>query len=304
MVSLFLGAIYNGITEKTREVFQTYMSPEKLTNYTGDILKIVFIIVVMIISIRLMNMVVDRFFDQKAKFKLIGEQKKVDTLRGIIKSILRYGIYFIAFTPILETVGIRVSSLIAAAGIGGLAIGFGAQNLVRDVITGFFILLEDQFQVGDYIEVVDKSGIVEDITLRVTKLKDFNGDLHIIPNGIIDKVTNKSRDNMRALVEVGISYKENVGKIIDVLENICKEMAKKNDKIVEGPTVLGITNLGESGIIISIDAKTLPMEQWGIERELRKRIKDQFDKIGIEIPYPKRVVIQETNQNLYTKHKE
>jgi small-conductance mechanosensitive channel len=305
MVSLFLGAIYNGITEKTREVFQTYMSPEKLTNYTGDILKIVFIIVAMIISIRLMNMVVDRFFDQKAKFKLIGEQKKVDTLRGIIKSILRYGIYFIAFTPILETVGIRVSSLIAAAGIGGLAIGFGAQNLVRDVITGFFILLEDQFQVGDYIEVVDKSGIVEDITLRVTKLKDFNGDLHIIPNGIIDKVTNKSRDNMRALVEVGISYKENVDKIIDVLENICKEMAKKNDKIVEGPTVLGITNLGESGIIISIDAKTLPMEQWGIERELRKRIKDQFDKIGIEIPYPKRVVIQETNQkNLYTKHKE
>ncbi|QEK13710.1 mechanosensitive ion channel family protein [Crassaminicella thermophila] len=247
----------------------------------------------MVLAIRFSNMIVNKFFDNREKFKLIGEEKRFNTIKGITNSIIRYTIYFIAFTPILETIGIDVSSLIAAAGIGGLAIGFGAQNLVRDIITGFFILLEDQFQVGDHVEIGDKSGIVEDMTLRVTMLRDFNGDLHIIPNGYIEKVTNKCRGNMRAWIDVSIAYEENIDNAIRVLNQLCEEISKENEKIIEGPTVLGVTNLGESDIVISIVAKTVPMEQWAVERELRKRIKERFDEKGIEIPYPRRVVIKD-----------
>lgn len=295
--------VYKNILQDIQETVSVYMSPDKLTEYAGNIFKIALILVAMCIAIRVMNAMVDRFFSQKSKIRAIGEEKKMNTLQGIVKSVLKYTIYFVAFVPILETLGIRVTSLLAAAGIGGLAIGFGAQNLVRDMITGFFILLEDQFQVGDYVEVAGHSGIVEDITLRVTKIKDFNGDLHIIPNGMIEKVTNKSRNNMKASVEVGISYEEDIDKAISILEKICAEMARENDKIMEGPTVLGITNFEDSKINISITAKTLPMEQWGVERELRKRIREQFDRAGIAVPYPKCVMIQKTSQDLEGKQK-
>lgn len=284
--------LYMNISDKAKETFQTYTNPYNLAEYTGDFIKIVLILAVMMVAIRFGNMIVDKFFDNREKFKLVGEEKRFNTVKGIIKSILRYAIYFVAFTPILETLGINVSSLIAAAGIGGLAIGFGAQNLVKDVITGFFILFEDQFQVGDYIETEGQAGIVEEMALRVTKLRDFNGDLHVIPNGAISRLTNKSRGNMRAWVDVSIAYEENIGRVIKVLEALCEEIRQENHKILEGPTVLGVTKLGESDIVISIIAKTIPMEQWAVERELRKRIKERFDEKGIEIPYPRRVIIQ------------
>ncbi|QXM07389.1 mechanosensitive ion channel family protein [Crassaminicella indica] len=259
--------------------------------YTGDLVKIILIFIAMILAVRFSNMAVNKFFDNREKFKIVGEEKRINTIKGIVNSIIKYTIYFVAFTPILQTVGINISSLIAAAGIGGLAIGFGAQNLVRDMISGFFILLEDQFQVGDHVEIGNKSGIIEDMTLRVTIIRDFNGDLHIIPNGSIDIVTNKCRGNMRAWVDVGIAYEENIDEAINVLKELCEEIANENKDIIEGPTVLGVTNLGESDVVISIVAKTVPLEQWAVERELRKRIKERFDEKGIEIPYPRRVVI-------------
>lgn len=275
------------------KAFKVYTKPEKLSLYTGNLVKIILILLAMGIAIRFCNMVVNKFFDNQGKFKIVGEEKRLATIKGIINSILKYTIYFIGVTPILDMFNISISSIIAAAGIGGLAIGFGAQNLVRDVITGFFILLEDQFHVGDHVEIGEQSGIVEDMTLRITMLRDFNGDLHIIPNGSIDKVTNKCRGNMRAWVDVGIAYEENIDNALQVLKELCEEIARKNEKIIEGPTVLGVTNLGESDIVISIVAKTVPMEQWAVERELRKRIKERFDDKGIEIPYPRRVLIKE-----------
>ena len=284
------------INEKLRETIALYGDPERLSNYTGALLKIIFIFIAAKLSIRFMNMVVDKFFQNRSKLKLMGEQRRFDTLKDIIKSILRYIIYFVAFTPILETLGVNISSLIAAAGIGGLAIGFGAQNLVRDVITGFFIIFEDQFHIGDYIETGGKSGIVDEMAIRVTKIRDFNGDLHIIPNGSIDQVTNRSRGNMRALVEVSIAYEENIDRTLEVLRKLCTEIAEENDKIMEGPTVLGVSKLGESDVVIAIMAKTIPMEQWAVERELRKRIKERLEDKGIEIPYPRRVVIESSER--------
>jgi small conductance mechanosensitive channel len=287
---------YTSFADQVQEMFTLYTHPDYLAAYGGKLIKIVFIFLIAMISIRFMNVVVDKFFENREKFKIVGKEKRFDTLKGITKSILRYTIYFVAFTPILEILGVNIASLIAAAGIGGLAIGFGAQNLVKDVITGFFILFEDQFHVGDYIETGGQSGIVEEMALRVTKVRDFNGDLHIIPNGSIDKVTNKCRGNMRALVEIGIAYEENIDNAIRVMDEVCKEIAQGNDKIMEGPTVLGVTRLGEYDVIISVMAKTQPMEQWAVERELRKKIKERLDEKGIEIPYPRRMVIQSSER--------
>lgn len=283
---------YADISRKIKETFFFYSDPKQLVNYSGDIVKIILIILIAIVAVRLSNVLVEKFFLNRKKFKMGGEDKRYDTLKGIIKSITRYTIYFVAFTPILAILGINVSSLLAAAGIGGLAIGFGAQSLVKDGITGFFILLEGQFQIGDYIEIGGKSGIVEEMSLRVTRLKDFNGDIHIIPNGLVDKVTNKSKGDMRAWVDISISFEENIDNALEVLGQICKEISAGCDKIVEGPTVLGVTKIGDFQIVLSIVARTVPMEQWAVERLIRKRIKEAFDEKGIVIPYPTRVILQ------------
>ncbi|MCT4605830.1 MAG: mechanosensitive ion channel family protein [Marinisporobacter sp.] len=283
----------NKFFKKILGKFNLWTDIEQLGMYTGDFIKIILIFIAMVLAVRLANMAINKFFDNREKFKIRGEEKRINTIKGITNSIVRYTIYFVAFTPILQTVGIDISSLIAAAGIGGLAIGFGAQNLVRDMISGFFILLEDQFQVGDHVEIGTKSGIIEDMALRVTTIRDLNGDLHIIPNGSIDIVTNKCRGNMRAWVDVGIAYEENIDNAMQVLKELCEELAKENEKIMEGPTVLGVTNLGESDVVLSVIAKTVPLEQWAVERELRKKIKERFDEEGIEIPYPRRVVIRD-----------
>lgn len=286
---------FMGLSQKMKETFVLYTDPEQLASYSGKIIKVILILVATFVAVRFTRMIVDKFFDNREKFKMVGEEKRYNTLKGIIKSVTRYTIYFIGFTPILETLGINVSSLLAAAGIGGLAIGFGAQNLVKDVITGFFILLEGQFQVGDYIETGGKSGVVEEMGLRVTKMRDFNGDIHIVPNGSVDRVTNKSTGSMRAWVDISIAYEEDIDNAMKVLEQVCKEIAQESDKIVEGPTPLGVSSFGGSDMVLSIVARTVPMEQWSTERLIRKRVKEAFDKHGIEIPYPHRVVIQKNS---------
>lgn len=258
----------------------------------GKISKIIIILILVKIAIKVSYLVIDKFFEKQKNFKYKIEERKSNTLAVILKSVAKYVIYFIGFIPILEEFGIKTTSILATAGIGGLAIGFGAQNLVKDIITGFFILFEDQFSVGDYIKVGEFEGIVEAMGIRVTKIRDFSGALHIIPNGNIQTVTNRTRGAMRAWVDVGIAYEEDIDKAISVLNNISKEIAKNNSNIVEGPTVLGVSNLGESDVVLSVIAKTKPMEQWAVERELRKKIKEAFDREGIEIPYPRRVIIK------------
>lgn len=259
------------------------------------VLKIILILVLTKIAIKIAYVLIDKFFKEQNKFKYKMEERKANTLAVILKSISKYGIYFIAIVPILDIFGISPASVLAAAGIGGVAIGFGAQSLVKDVITGFFILFEDQYSVGDYIKTGDFEGIVEDIGLRVTKIRDFSGDLHIIPNGNIDTVTNRCRGAMRAWIDVGIAYEEDIDNAMNVLRKLSEEIAKTDSRILEGPTVLGVSNLGDSDVVLSVIAKTKPMEQWGVEREIRKRIKEEFDRNNIEIPYPRRVVINKND---------
>ncbi|PAB58469.1 mechanosensitive ion channel family protein [Anaeromicrobium sediminis] len=262
-----------------------------LTLYTSHLIKIGTLLIMTIVAVKISTALINKFFENKSKLKIVGEEKRLDTIKGIIVSVVKYTIYFVGLTPILEIFEINIGSLIAAAGVGGLAIGFGAQSLIKDVITGFFILLENQFQVGDYVAVDDLSGIVEEMTLRVTILRDFNGDMHIIPNGTINRLTNKCRGSMRAWIEVGVAYEENIDHVIDRLNYLFDKI--ENENIIGKAQTLGVTNFGSSEVTIAIIARCTPMNQWDVERFLRKEIKNMFDKEGIEIPYEKRVIIQE-----------
>ena len=234
--------------------------------------------------------VIDRYFKKKAEGAPMTEERKAHTLQPLFKQIWRYLVSFIALLIILDQLGVRLTPLLATAGVAGIAIGFGAQRLVRDLITGFLLLLEDQYAVGDFITVSSYVGVVEEVGLRVTKLRDFNGDLHIIPNGNIENVTNHARGEIRAMVDVSVSYEADIDQAIRVLEELSAEMSGQYPEILEGPIVLGITDLADSGITIRLIARTEPLQHWRIERELRRAIKKRFDREKIEIPYPRRVL--------------
>lgn len=235
-------------------------------------------------------------FLQRYKIKAIAfPERKINTLRVLLKSLLRYSLYFIVITAALSLFKININSIIALAGIGGLAIGFGAQSLVKDVINGFFILFEDQYGVGDYVTIGEHSGIVEEIGLRSTKLKDLNGDLHIIPNSDVVRITNHSRNPHLAAVDIRIGYEENIQKIVKLLEGLCEDIKKEGKyDLIEGPELLGITEFSDFYMVMRIVAKTKPLEHWAFERELRKRVKVLLDVNNVKIPY-ERIIINKTS---------
>lgn len=258
-------------------------------NIFGKLILVAVIFITIKLISRIINQIIDRTLKLESKNPKINNNRAT-TIVSTLKKIIRYILIFIGIIMSLELFNINTASILATAGIGGLAIGFGAQSLVKDIITGFFILLEDQYSVGDYVQISNLYGIVEELGLRVTKLRAFSGDLHIIPNGSINIVTNGSRGEMRALVPVSISNEEDVERAISVLTEAL-EVFKDNEAIVDGPRVLGVANIGEYNIDINIWAKTKSMEQWGVEREIRKIAIEALQKANIKRPYPKREII-------------
>ncbi|MBU9710267.1 mechanosensitive ion channel family protein [Evansella tamaricis] len=217
---------------------------------------------------------------------------RAKTLEKLALNAFTYVLWFILATIVIGIFDYDVTALIAGAGIIGLAIGFGAQGLVSDIVTGFFILLEKQIEVEEYITVAGIDGIVEEVGLRTTKIRGFDGTVHFIPNREIGSVSNHSRSNMRALVDISIAYDENIDQAIVVLQEACDNVAARLETIKEGPNVVGVQTLGDSDVVIRIVAKTANMEQWAVERELRKAMKEALDKNNIEIPFPHQVYIQ------------
>lgn len=220
-------------------------------------------------------------------------EKRAKTLSGIIHTTIIVVIYAAASMMILSEIGIQIGPLLAGAGIAGLAVGFGAQSLVKDVINGFFLLLENQIRVGDVVDIAGVGGLVEAVNLRTTRLRDLEGRVHIIPNGMIEVATNFTRDWSRALVEIGVAYKEDVDQVIAVLKQVGEEM--RNDAafaeiILEPMTVLGLDSFGDSSVNIRLFFKTVPLKQWEVAREFRRRVKKAFDAAGIEIPFPHRTI--------------
>ena len=203
--------------------------------------------------------------------------------------MLRTGILLIAAVMLLGQLGVQIGPIIAAAGVVGLAVGFGAQNLVQDVIGGFFLLLEDQVRVGDVVQLNEKSGLVEKITLRITILRDFSGNVHYVRNGKIDVVTNMTKEFSYYVFEIGVAYREDTDEVTAVIEAVGKNLqsdpAFKDD--IEAPVeVVGVDKFGDSAIVIKARIKTKPIQQWRVGREFNRRLKKKFDELGIEIPFP------------------
>ena len=259
-------------------------------NIFGKIGKIIIILVIIKLLSYLTNRVINRFLKSRSEFNFFSNNKRANTIGSILKNIIRYVLYFIGIIMILDIFNINTTSIIATAGIGGLAIGFGAQSLVKDVITGFFILVEDQYAVGDFVKISSFEGTVEEMGLRVTKLRDFSGDLHIIPNGLVQAVTNKTRGDMRALVKIPIAFEENIDRAIEVLSKACEEIKNSNEDILDGPNIIGVSDMDDVGMTITIVARTKPMSQWFVERAIRKKAIETLKKENIEIPYPRLVV--------------
>jgi small-conductance mechanosensitive channel len=223
-------------------------------------------------------------------------EPRIDTLKTLLSSLSGYVLFFIAFVAILREFNVDTTGILASAGILGLAIGFGAQGLVSDVVTGFFVLLEDQVNVGEYVTINGYSGIVEETGLRCIKIRGLNGDLHFIPNREISALTNHSRGNMRALVDISIAYESNVDQAIQVMQQACDRLAQEMPQIVEGPNVLGVQQLGSSDMVIRVLAKTENGKQWEVERAIRKELKKALDQAGIQIPYSHRTIVHKQEQ--------
>lgn len=213
-------------------------------------------------------------------------QKRVKTLSDIARTVATTVLFVLTSMLVLEEIGIDVSPLIAAAGIGGLAIGFGAQNLVRDVISGFFLLLEDQIRVGDVVKIGDKSGQVEQMGLRVITLRDFDGSVHIIPNGTIAGVTNQTKEFSYAVVPIGVPYQTDVDLVFTVLKEV-GEIFRQDPlftaDLLGEVEVYGVDDFSAPRLKFTLRVKTLPSKQWRVARELRRRIKITFDARGIKL---------------------
>lgn len=222
-----------------------------------------------------------------------AQLKRADTLTSVVRDVGRTAILAMGFLMILSEIGLDMKPLLAAAGLGGLAIGFGAQNLVRDVITGFFILLENQIRVGDVVEIAGVGGLVEEVRLRTIRLRDLSGNVHIVPNGVVDKVKNMTKGFSYYLFDIGVAYREDVDEVMAVLKEVAADL--QNDPgfrsdILEPLEMLGVDQFADSAVVIKCRIKTQPIQQWRIGREMNRRIKKTFDAKGIEIPFPHQTI--------------
>ena len=216
-------------------------------------------------------------------------EKRVKTLSSVIRYTVNTVIFVATFIMVIREFGIDVRPILAAAGVVGLAVGFGAQNLVQDIIGGFFILLEDQIRVGDVVDVAGKSGVVERINLRLVVLRDLSGNVHYIRMGKIDTVTNMTKDFSRYVFDIGVAYRENVDEVIDAIKAVDENMRTDPDfseLILEPIEILGLDRFADSAVVVRARTKTLPIEQWRVGREFNRRLKKKFDELGIEIPFP------------------
>ncbi len=223
-----------------------------------------------------------------------SREKRAITLISVLRHTISTFVWGIGALMIFREIGLNIAPLLTGAGILGLAIGFGAQSIVKDFFTGFFILLENQFRVGDVVTICGITGTVQEINLRITKLRDASGVFHFVPNGEIRSVSNMSFLWSKAVVKVGVAYGSDVTEVTNILNSIADDLMKDKkykDFILEKPSVLGINSFDDSSLSFKMIIKTKSNEQWGIARATRIKIKEAFDKAGIEIPLPQRVII-------------
>jgi len=217
------------------------------------------------------------------------EIKRATTIGRVFRYLATVAITLIAGVLILSEIGISIAPILGAAGIVGIAVGFGAQSLVKDYFSGFFILLENQLTKGDVVQIADRSGLVEDVTLRYVQLRDYDGNVHFVPNGLISSVTNMSRGYAYAVVDVGIAYREEIDEAFAVMQTVADELAADRNfgpQVIHAFEIAGVERWDDSSLVLRCRFKVRALEQWNVRREYLRRLKKAFDAHGIEIPYP------------------
>lgn len=263
-------------------------------------LKVILITVAAVVLVKVLRVLIRKTFSVRIKGPMLYNERRQQTLSKLLSNVVAYVVYFIAGVSILSTFTIDITGLIAGAGVLGLAIGFGAQNLVRDVITGFFIIFEDQFSVGDYVRIGAAEGTVEEIGLRTTKVKAWTGELFIFPNGTITDVVNFSIHNSIAVVDVNISYESDITRVESLIMEFLDSLQDRYEQIIKPAELLGVQNLTTTEIVMRITAETLPMQHFAVARGMRRDLKDFLDQRGVEIPYPRMVMMQRSPEEAAT----
>ena len=265
--------------------------PQALWALTKAMLRILLIILVAAILMKLSSKLIIKM-KQHLKDRAsedAEEIKRIDTVARVFRYIATIVITIIAIVEVLHQLGISIAPILAAAGVVGIAVGFGAQNLITDYFNGFFILLENQIRQGDVVEAGGKGGFVEEVTLRYIKMRDYDGNVHYVPNGGITTVTNMSRGFAYSVIDIGVAYRENIDEVMQIMQSVGEDLRTDDHfqfKILDNMEMAGVDKLGDSAVTIRCRFKVLPLEQWGVRREFFKRLKAKFDQLGIEIPYP------------------
>ena len=262
-------------------------------------LRIIIVIVAIYVGLRIFERVVGPTIRTAVSAQMESEpqveiDKRVDTLSQVIYRTVWVVAVLVGLITILPELGINVSALLAGAGLIGLAVGFGAQSLVKDVISGLFILVENQYSKGDVVNIAGIGGLVDDVNLRRTLLRDLDGAVHSVPNGEISVASNLTRSWSRVNLIVAVSYGDDLDHVFEVINRVGKELAEDPEwskDIIAAPKALGVENFGDSGIDIRILGDTQPIRQWDVMRQLRLRLKKAFDAEGIEIPFPHRTLV-------------
>lgn len=215
--------------------------------------------------------------------------RRFATLGRVFRYIASVIISLVAGMLVLSEFGISIAPILGAAGVVGVAVGFGTQSLIKDYFNGFFLLLEDQVHQGDVIEAGGKGGLVEEMTLRYIRLRDYEGNVHFIPNGLVTTLTNRSREYAQALIDIGVAYREDIDQTLEVMRRVGQEMRASGDfgpRILDDVEIVGVENWADSAVTLRCRIKVRPLEQWNVRREYLRRLKRAFDEAGIEIPYP------------------
>lgn len=251
-------------------------------------------ILIFALIIQFANLFIEKFLNRICKYKDDFEfRKNLITLKSIIKSVIDTIIVAFGVMYILNSLGVDIRPILTAAGVLGVAVGFGARRFFEDIITGMSLILEGQVRVGDYIEIGTHQGVVEKIDIKLIQLRDVHGRVHYIRNGMIDTVVNYTRDYSYYVFDVGVAYKEDVDNVINTLKEIGEEFRKNaasKDYVLAPLEILGVDNFDDSAVIIKARIKTAPIKQWEVGREFNKEIKKKFDEKGIEIPFPQRTL--------------
>jgi small conductance mechanosensitive channel len=275
----------------------------KLLNLGADFLRTAILVLLIVgvayISIKLLRLAFNRMdallirASQDVEKVPVGAAQRIRTLTSVLWTIAVGLVWFVAVLTVLGQMGVNVGPILAGAGVVGLAVGFGAQNLVRDLVSGFFLILEDQIRVGDIAVINGTGGLVEGITFRTVVLRDLEGAVHVFPNGTIQTLANRSKDWSAYVIDVGVAYKEDTDRVVEVMRSVASQMKSESEfggDMLEPIEIYGVDDFTDSAVNIKARLRTVPLRQAAVGREYRRRLKKAFDAAGIEIPFPHRTL--------------